>query len=144
MERNIFFDMDGTIADLYGVEGWLADLNAENARPYREARPLVNMQRLARRLNRLQKGGYKIGVITWLAKNSTADFERETEQAKRRWLRRHLHSVHFDNIIVLQYGTPKQEHGKGILFDDELPNRQAWGEGAYHPDEMFKVLAEVK
>ena len=28
----ICFDMDGTIADLYGVEGWLDDLISENVR----------------------------------------------------------------------------------------------------------------
>ena len=26
MKKEICFDMDGTIADLYGVEGWLEDL----------------------------------------------------------------------------------------------------------------------
>ena len=30
----IVFDMDGTIADLYGVNGWLEMLNAENPKPY--------------------------------------------------------------------------------------------------------------
>jgi phosphoserine phosphatase len=29
MNKAIYFDMDGTIADLYGVSGWLADLEAE-------------------------------------------------------------------------------------------------------------------
>ena len=28
--KMICFDMDGTIADLYGVSGWLDDLRAEN------------------------------------------------------------------------------------------------------------------
>ena len=30
MIKAIYFDLDGTIADLYGVEGWLDDLIAEN------------------------------------------------------------------------------------------------------------------
>lgn len=33
MEKMIWFDMDGTIADLYGVENWLEDLRNEVARP---------------------------------------------------------------------------------------------------------------
>ena len=28
----------------------------------------------------------------------------------------------------------------GILFEDEIGNRQDWGEGAYLPDEIFEVL----
>ena len=43
MNKAIFFDMDGTIADLYGVDGWLDDLRAERVRPYAEAKPLVNL-----------------------------------------------------------------------------------------------------
>jgi phosphoglycolate phosphatase-like HAD superfamily hydrolase len=68
-KEKIWFDMDGTIADFYGVEGWLADLEAYNVRPYAIAKPLVNMQRLARRLNTLQKMGYEIGIISWLSKS---------------------------------------------------------------------------
>ena len=55
MTKAIYFDMDGTIADLYGVEGWLNDLESENERPYATAKPLIRMSALARVLNRLQK-----------------------------------------------------------------------------------------
>ena len=56
--REIWFDMDGTIADLYGVENWLEMLRNEDATPYRNARPLVRLNVLARLLNRLQREGY--------------------------------------------------------------------------------------
>lgn len=36
----ICFDMDGTIADLYGVENWFEYLTAENVKPYKIAKPL--------------------------------------------------------------------------------------------------------
>ena len=42
----IYFDMDGTIADLYGVENWLPKLRAEDASPYAEATPLTDMENL--------------------------------------------------------------------------------------------------
>ena len=41
MEKAIYFDMDGTIADLYGVDGWLDDLMNESTRPYAAAAPLL-------------------------------------------------------------------------------------------------------
>ena len=41
--KAIYFDMDGTIADLYSVEGWLPMLRAHNATPYTQAKTLVNM-----------------------------------------------------------------------------------------------------
>ena len=138
--KKIYFDMDGTIADLYGVEGWLTDLIAENTRPYALAKPMVNMSRLARRLNTLQRAGYEIGIISWLSKNGTDEYNRQVTETKIAWLRAHLASVEFNEIHIVKYGTPKQTLGKGILFDDELPNREKWGEGAYEPKDIFKIL----
>ena len=54
----INFDMDGTIADLYGVENWLDYLLNENTYPYEYAEPLLPLSVLARKLNALQKAGY--------------------------------------------------------------------------------------
>jgi hypothetical protein len=135
------FDMDGTIADLYGVENWLNDLQNENARPYEIARPLVNMARLARALNRARRNGNEIAVVSWLARNASNEYNERVAEAKRAWLARHLPSVHWDEIIIVPYGTPKNEIANGVLFDDEEPNRMAWGAGAYEPNEIFEVLA---
>ena len=142
-KAKIFFDMDGTIADLYGVEGWLADLVGGNPRPYAEAKPLVNMQRLARRLNRLQKIGYEVCVISWLAKGGSAEYNATVAEVKKEWLRKHLASVQFNEIHIVAYGTPKESIGRGILFDDEAHNREKWGLGAYEPKDIFEVLAEL-
>ena len=143
MVRAINFDMDGTIADFYGVENWLSYLMERNPFPYENAKPLVNMSALARRLNTLQRKGYKVNVISWLAKNSTAEFDEAVTEAKKRWLRKHLPSVHFDNINIVGYGTPKNTIGCGILFDDEEPNRKMWGEGAHDVHNILGVLKEI-
>ena len=138
--KNIYFDMDGTIVDLYGVPNWLEDLINENVRPYTVARPLINLQVLARILNRLTHEGYSINVITWTSRNGSATYNEAVAAAKRKWLEKHLSSVYFASIQILPYGTPKQLYGHGILFDDEAPNREAWGEGAYTEKEIFEVL----
>ena len=140
----IWFDMDGTIADLYGVEGWLDCLLANDAKPYANAKPLVNMQVLARRLNALRAEGYQVCIISWLAKNSNAEYDERVTQAKKKWLAKHLASVEFDEIHIVKYGTPKQTIGQGVLFDDEEHNRNEWGEGAFEPKDIFKVLKELR
>lgn len=137
----INFDMDGTIADLYGIRTWKEDLTAEKTTPYEIAKPLVNMSRLAKALHKAQRNGEKIAVITWTAKAASRDYEERTATAKRKWLAKHLPSVKWDKIIIVPYGTPKTECGEGILFDDNEKIRAAWGEGAYTPNEIFKVLA---
>ena len=143
MAQKIYFDMDGTIADLYGVEGWLADLQAGIARPYAEAKPMVNMSRLARRLNALQKKGCKVCILSWLAIGGSAEYDEAVTQAKIAWLGKHLASVKFDEIKIVAHGTPKHTLGNGILFDDEKINRDGWGEGAHKPEEIFEVLAQL-
>jgi len=140
MVKEIWFDMDGTIANLYGVEGWLDMLIAKDATPYKVAAPMVRMATLARLLNRLQRQGYKIGVISWLSKTSTPEYDKAVTKAKRAWLAKHLKSVKFDRIDIVKYGTPKQKGRNGILFDDEKPNRENWNGTAYNVDNIIEVL----
>ena len=142
----ICFDMDGTIANLYGVENWLEMLINKDETPYRKAGTLINMRSLARILNRLQKQGYEIGIISWLAKNSNADYDERVISAKREWLAKHLHSVQFDFIEIVAYGTPKSFVAKNhndILFDDEIGNRKEWTGKAYDVHNIIKVLRSL-
>lgn len=126
--RTVYFDMDGTIANLYGVEGWLDDLINSRVRPYAEATPLVNLSALARQLHRLQNIGYKIGIVSWLSKNGSDEYNARVTETKIEWLTKHLPSVEWDEINIVAYGTPKSTvvSSSGILFDDEKPNRTEW------------------
>ena len=143
MIREINFDMDGTIADLYGVENWLDYLAEKNPYPYMVAKPLVNLSILARMLNKLQRRGYKIKVISWLAKNSNEKFDELVTFAKMQWLKKRMPSVKWDEINIVAYGTPKSNFGQGILFDDEENNRKEWGGIAYDVKNIIEILKEV-
>ena len=139
----INFDMDGTIANLYGQENWLHDLTHHIANPYRNAEPMLKMNILARYLNKLQKEGYKIAIISWLSKDSNAEYDKAVTQAKLDWLDEHLASVNFDEINIVPYGTDKATFAKtdlDILFDDEIGNRNAWSGKAYGVDDIIGVL----
>ena len=142
----INFDMDGTIANLYGVENWLEMLIAHDETPYANAKPLINLSLLARYLNKIQKKGVEIGVISWLSKNSNAEYDERVTNAKLRWLKKHLPSVNWDNIVVVPYGTPKENYAlteNDILFDDEEQNRNNWKGFAYTETEIFTVLKSI-
>ena len=145
MVKAVYFDMDGTIADLYGVDGWLADLEAHNPRPYAEAKVMHNMNRLAKAIHKAQRKGIKVGIISWLSKTATEDYNRAVEKAKRKWLKKHLKSVNFDEVYIIPYGTPKSTVAvKGaILFDDEERNRKEWQGNAYAPEKIFEILQKI-
>ena len=142
----IFLDMDGTIANLYGVENWLDYLIAKDETPYREAKPLIRMATLARLLNSIQKNGHKIGIVSWLAKNSTEEYDIKVTNAKLEWLNIHLKSVQFDEIHIVKYGTPKSifsNNTNDILFDDEEPNRTEWKGIAYDVNNIIEILKGI-
>ena len=112
----IYFDMDGTIANLYGVENWLDYLKAYDTTPYEIAKPLIHFSTLARMLNRLKQEGYTLGIISWCSKNGTSEYNDRTAKAKRNWLAKHLPSVQFDIIHIIPYGTPKTAIMKEMIF----------------------------
>lgn len=144
--RTIWWDMDGTIANLYAVENWLPMIRAEDTTPYVEAEVMWNMSQLARLMNQVQKLGYNLGIISWTAKNGSASYNEAVKQAKLDWLKKHLASVTWDTIYVVNYGTPKSlvmQTEEDILFDDEEPNRDAWLGEAYEPEMMVKVLKHL-
>lgn len=144
MKKEIWFDMDGTIADLYSVEGWLDCLMNEDVRPYAEAATMLNFSLLARLLNMLQAKGWKLGVISWTSKGGSEMYNLAVETTKRVWLAKHLPSVEWDEIKVVRYGTNKyQTCGGGILFDDEEGNRNAWGDEAYEPQYIVEILKRL-
>lgn len=145
MIKAIYFDLDGTIADLYGVEGWLDDLIAENTRPYAEAKPLLNLSLLARYIHKAQKMGYIVGVISWLSKSGSPEYNKAVTEVKREWLKKHLPSVEWDEIHIVEYGTPKStcRTCPGILFDDEERNLKEWGTGAVIASSLLEVLRNL-
>ena len=146
MEKKIYFDCDGTFVDLYGVENWLEYLINSNPYPYLVAKPLVNLSYMARLIHKAQDNGYKVGIISWLSKNSTKEYDELVTIAKKQWLKKHLPSVEFNEIHIVKYGTSKASLGKGILFDDEQKNRNEWNKlsgKAYNVENMLETLKEI-
>lgn len=126
--KKIYFDMDGTIADLYGVENWLPMLRAEDATPYKIAKPLVNITELNVLCGLLRRRGYEIGVISWLSKESSKEYKKAVRAAKREWLKKYFPACG-NEIHLVQYGTPKNHVVKArnaILIDDEFENGIRW------------------
>ena len=131
--KTLVFDMDGTIADLYGVENWLEDLRAENPRPYEVARPLYDMNALNALLDIFKLQGWKIVVTTWLSKGSSKEYDRLVREAKLAWLDKY--DFPYDEIHMVKYGTTKANctrklGGFQILVDDNEKVRKGWNLGA--------------
>ena len=138
--NEICFDMDGTIANLYGVEDWLPKLRAEDASPYLDAKPMWDMEALAGILRQLQNQGITITVITWLAKDSSAEYKKAVREAKLAWLEKY--DFPFDHFHGVQYGATKADSVRKFtnnawLIDDNAKVRNGWHLGeAIDPAEV--------
>lgn len=144
--KAIYFDMDGTIADLYGYEGWLEMLQAENTEPYEKCGCLVDFIELRNVLNDFIAAGVTIGVISWSAMGGSKEYNRRTRKAKKNWCDEFFANV-FTEFHVVKYGTPKHwvaNEKDSILVDDNKEVRDAWrGETIDATKDIILALKEL-
>ena len=152
MIKELCFDMDGTLADLFGVEDWLAKIRAYDPTPYQTAEPLVDMAELGCLLRSLQNCGINVAVITWLSKEPNKQYDDEVRKAKRAWLKEY--GFPFDTLRCVAYGTPKHkveaarlaDDEEALIFDDDVRVRRDWNlGGAIDPTttNILDVLKEI-
>lgn len=128
-QKTLVFDMDGTLVDLYRVQDWLEDLRAHNPRPYILAQPMYDMEVLNAVLLALKANGWRIAVTSWLAKESTKEYDRMVRDAKLACL--DALNFPYDEVHLVKYGTTKANctrhlGGYQILVDDNTAVRKGW------------------
>lgn len=129
MTKMIVFDMDGTLADTYGVPDWLKLLRAYDPTPYIAAKPIYDMAKLNQLIAELKSAGWRIAVTSWLSKGSTSAYDAAVRKAKIEWLA--AHGFAFDEIHLVKYGTTKADCTRykaeyQILVDDNEKVRAGW------------------
>ena len=80
--KKIYFDMDGTFYNLYGYDGWLECILSEKTECYTQSDLLVDYTQFVNILNELKNKGYILGIITWLSKNATTNYQNKVRSAK--------------------------------------------------------------
>ena len=119
----ILFDLDGTLADLYGRKDWLEKLREEKP-IYEELEPLVDMRELNHIAEKLMNVGVEFCVVTWLSMTASENYELITSMEKYRWCKKHIPFI--SEFECQPYGTPKQtnyRNTKCILIDDNADVR---------------------
>lgn len=142
MTKTIWFDMDGTIYDLYKVPGWLEMLEGHRWKDafgqpdYARA----HIDRINAAIEALKQMGWKVGVLTWAPKGvgwNTRDLER-VHTVKWDWLMENVPALTSDDVAFacIPYGESKarfiidmEEVGDvNYLVDDNKEVRRDWRE----------------
>lgn len=129
MTKKIYFDMDGTIADLYGEKNWLDRLLNEERGLFENLPVMHDKHKLTRIITDLQELGFEIGVITWTPKNVTKRYINTVAKEKINWVQKNFPMI--EEIHILEYGTPKQKAPikkakEMILVDDNEEVLNTW------------------
>lgn len=112
MSTKIFFDLDGTLFDLYGKSEWLERLQNEDptvfegdgmTKGFLSSIDLVNLFEVA---NMLAEKGVQFEVITWLPMGASPEYEFACDLIKRKWVKENLPFI--TKVTCLSYGIPKQ------------------------------------
>ena len=127
--KKIYFDMDGTVYDLYGMENWLEMLRNEEKGAFTLGKSLVDMDKLKRVCIELIGIGYQIGIITWLPMGASLEYCEVCAEEKRNWAEKNM--PYISEFYALEYGTPKQyaparRASEMWLVDDSKEVREMW------------------
>ena len=134
MKTNVYLDMDGTIADLYGIENWLHRLRSEDNKIFLECKPMITEEKLFQTFPETE---YSIKILTMTPKDCTKTYHENVKEQKAKWLQKYFPKL--SNQIYMRYGHNKnlKNSMNAILVDDSEPIRDSWKGTALNPAELW-------
>lgn len=130
MSIKIFFDLDGTLFDLYGKKNWLEMLQNENPSAFEgDMLPEIDPIELYKATSALAERGVIMEVITWLPMGASPEYETACDLVKKQWVKDNLPFI--SKVTSLSYGVPKQNGiekraERMFLIDDNAEICEMW------------------
>lgn len=126
--------MDGTIANLYGIENWLPRLRAEDKTIFLECEPMISEKEL---LNKFPTENFEMKILSMTPLNATENYCLDVINQKNEWLNKYFPSI--TKRIYKPYGHNKnlKNSKNAILIDDSEPIRNSWRGIAINPVELW-------
>ena len=128
MSIKIYFDLDGTLFDLYNKENWLTNIQAEKSGVFCGDYRLFHNS-FYETIKQLILFGVEFGVITWTPMGVSPEYEEICRQEKINWIKQFIPFV--TEINICSYGIPKQNTIKKkaktmYLIDDNMEVCNMW------------------
>lgn len=131
MKRTVvYLDMDGTIADLYGMKNWLEKLENEAKGLFLGCEPLVSEEELE---YIFPSEMYELRICSMTPKDASDEYCQVVIEEKNQWL-----DKYFPNItrrVYMKYGNNKnlKNSRNHILVDDNEIIRNTFKGKAFAP-----------
>ena len=126
----VYLDMDGTIANLYGIVNWLEKLENEIAGLFLECEPFLTEQELQKYF---PNDEYELRICSMTPLNATEEYCQVVINEKNQWLDKYFPSI--THRVYMAYGTNKnlKNSVNHILIDDNETIRQSFKGLAFEP-----------
>ena len=131
MSIKVYFDLDGTLFDLYGQYDWLYRIENEIEGVFSKGDflPELDVKKFKEVTTKLLSYGVEFGVITWLPMQASPEYEEICTKEKTEWVKKNLPFV--KTICCQSYGIPKQNAIKTrakimYLIDDNKSVCETW------------------
>lgn len=144
MSTTIYFDLDGTLYDLYNIENWEQKLREEKPNMYNQDRPLYT-PRIHTIVSALLRLGVKFHSITKLSMTATENYAKLTTEEKKEWVRNNLPFVSNINCIPYtdhKYKYIRRKDEENILIDDSEYECSDWTGTAYKAENNIEDILE--
>ena len=126
----VYLDMDGTIADLYGMKNWLEKLENEVEGLFLGCEPLVSEEELE---YIFPSETYELRICSMTPKDATEEYCQVVIEEKNIWLDKHFPSI--THRVYMKYGNNKnlRNSRNHILVDDNETIRNTYKGLALYP-----------
>ena len=126
----VYLDMDGTIANLYGMNNWLESLENEVEGLFLNCEPLVSENKLK---EFFPSEEYELRICSMTPLNATNEYCQVVIKEKNQWLDKYFPSI--THRVYMEYGNHKNlKNSKNhILIDDNETIRNSYKGLALYP-----------
>lgn len=126
----IYLDMDGTIADLYGIENWLEGLRNEVEGLFLQCEPLITEPEL---LVLFPNDIYELRICSMTPMNASKEYCVKVIEEKNIWLDKHFPSIKKRTYLEYGYNKNIRNSKNHILIDDNKIIRENYRGLALEP-----------
>lgn len=133
-KTNVYLDMDGTIANLYGQTDWLGRLLKEEDNLFATCEPMTTEEVV---FKHFPKDKYNVKVLSMTPKGATKNYCERVIEEKNAWLDKFFPNITERHYLPYGHNKNLKNSIKAILVDDNETIRNNFKGLAINPTELW-------